>query len=171
MENSKKHTRFEKLKLLISEIEVAMMTTIENNGHMRSRPMYLSKLDFDGTLWFFTNEYTHKVHEIQENHLVNLTFANSETQTFVSLLGQMEVITDHSLFRELWDPMLRAWFPEGLKDPNLAVLRFNPVEAEYWDASDSKMVRFFEVIKTIFTEESPNTEHEKIDFQKREGLN
>jgi general stress protein 26 len=170
MDNNKKHTRFEKLKHLISNIEVAMMTTIEGVGYMKSRPMYLSKLDFDGTLWFFTNDTKHLVDEIEHSHIVNLTFANSDTQTFVSLLGQVDVIKDESLFRELWDPMLRAWFPEGLKDPHLAVLRVTPVEAEYWDASDSKMVRFFEVIKTIFTESKPESEHEKIDFQNRDEL-
>lgn len=166
MDNNKRNTRFEKLKHLISDIEIAMMTNIEENGYMRSRPMFLSKLDFDGTLWFFTNEHTHKVEEVNKNHLVNLTFANAANQTFVSILGQVEVINDHGLYRELWDPMLRAWFPEGLKDPDLAVMKVTPIEAEYWDASDSRMVRFFEVIKTIFTEHRPESEHEKIDFQK-----
>jgi general stress protein 26 len=36
--------------------------------------------------------------------------------------------------------MFKAWFPEGEDDPNIAVLRVDVTEAQYWEASSSKLV-------------------------------
>jgi general stress protein 26 len=161
----KKNELFERLKNKIKDIDIAMMTTVEPDGHLRSRPMMVSRMDFDGTLWFFTNEYTGKVDEINHNHSVNLSFENPEKHSFVSVTGEATLIRDESLFRELWNPMLRPWFPEGLHTPHLALIRINPIEAEYWENADSRITRFFDTVKTIFTEKTPESaEHERIEF-------
>lgn len=36
--------------------------------------------------------------------------------------------------KELWKPMLRIWFAIGENDPNLALLKVDATQAEYWDA-------------------------------------
>jgi len=42
--------------------------------------------------------------------------------------------------RELWRGALKEWFPEGKKDPGLALLKVTIDKAEYWDASENRMV-------------------------------
>ena len=37
--------------------------------------------------------------------------------------------------------MYKAWFPAGEDDPNIAVLRIDVTEADYWEASSSRIVR------------------------------
>ena len=37
--------------------------------------------------------------------------------------------------------MYKAWFPQGEDDPAIAVLRVDITEAQYWEASSSKLVR------------------------------
>jgi general stress protein 26 len=36
--------------------------------------------------------------------------------------------------------MYRAWFPKGPDDPEVAVLRVDVHEGDYWEASSSKIV-------------------------------
>jgi general stress protein 26 len=36
--------------------------------------------------------------------------------------------------RELYTPLLRAWFPDGLDDPHLTLIRFDAERAEYWSS-------------------------------------
>jgi general stress protein 26 len=36
--------------------------------------------------------------------------------------------------------MYKAWFPKGEDDPEIAVLRVDITEADYWEASSSKLV-------------------------------
>jgi general stress protein 26 len=44
-----------------------------------------------------------------------------------------------------------VWFPEGLDDPELALIKVSPVNAEYWDSSSNKMVVLFSMVKAALT--------------------
>jgi general stress protein 26 len=43
----------------------------------------------------------------------------------------------------------KPWFPEGPDSPNLALLKFIPDAADYWDAPNSVMVRAFGAVASI----------------------
>ncbi len=43
-----------KLYAMIKDIRIAMMTTIDADGMLHSRPMYAQEADEHGDLWFFT---------------------------------------------------------------------------------------------------------------------
>jgi general stress protein 26 len=64
-----------KLGEMIKEIEVAMLTTVDDDGTLRSRPMVTQKTDFDGDLWFFTRADSPKVDEVRRAEAVNLSYA------------------------------------------------------------------------------------------------
>ncbi len=46
----------QKLRELIKDIDIGMLTTVQPDGTLHSRPMsnQSSASNFDGTLWFFT---------------------------------------------------------------------------------------------------------------------
>jgi hypothetical protein len=47
---------------------------------------------------------------------------------------------DKAKIHELCNPMYKAWFPAGEDDPQIAVLKVDVTEAQYWEASPSKLV-------------------------------
>jgi len=59
----------------------------------------------------------------------------------VSLSGHGELVHDRERIKMLWTSFAKPWFPEGPETPNLALLKFVPHSAEYWDAPSSRMVR------------------------------
>jgi general stress protein 26 len=61
------------------------------------------------------------------------------------------VINDRDKIKELWSPILKAWFPKGIDDPDLALVECAVLEAEYWDASSSRMVQLFSMLKAAIT--------------------
>jgi general stress protein 26 len=140
----------EKLKTLINDIDFAMMTTI-NGGHLRSRPMSTQEYEGDETLWFFTSDETHKVDEIEADNRVNLGYSRPDDNVYVSISGRAAVIKDRQKMEELWNPILKAWFPEGLDDPTLCLLKVTIEEAEYWDSPNSKLVQLAGFVKAIVT--------------------
>ena len=155
----------ETLAKLIKGVRVAMLTTVEADGYLRSRPMATQETEFDGTLWFFTWIDTAKVHEIERDHHVNVSYANPSDQVYVSVSGTARVTRDPAKAKELWNPLHKAWFPKGLDDPNLGLLRVEIEKAEYWDSPSSTVVQLFGVAKAIVTGKSyaeEGTEHEKI---------
>jgi hypothetical protein len=54
--------------------------------------------------------------------------------------GTATISRDKAKIHELWNAMYKAWFPEGEDDPQIAVMKVEVTEAEYWEASSSKLV-------------------------------
>jgi general stress protein 26 len=129
-----------KLRKIIKNARVAMLTTVAADGSLRSRPMATPDADFDGELWFFTRYNSLKSEEVQENQKVNVTYASPKNDRYVSVSGTAALVRDADKVRELWRGGLKEWFPEGKKDPDLALLKVTIDKAEYWDASENRMV-------------------------------
>jgi general stress protein 26 len=150
-----------KLWDMIKEIEVAMMTTVDADGSLRSRPMWTQHTDFDGILWFFTRADAPKSSEVGRDHRVNLSYAQPNRQNYVSVSGTAELIRDRGQIAALWSESLTTWFPKGLKDPELALLRIRVERAEYWDAPSSAMVHAYGYVKAKLTGEPPHPGHQE----------
>jgi len=131
---------------LIEDMPVAMMVTLDDDHRLVSRPMTTLEMDAQGALWFFTDLRSTKLSQLQA---VNLSFADSGRSSYVSLSGQGHTDTDADRIRALWTPFAKPWFPDGPASPNLALLRFEPTTAEFWDASSSAMVRLFAMVASI----------------------
>ncbi len=130
-----------RLAELIKEIRITMLTTIEPDGHVRSRPMATVLRDgFDGTLWFFTSQSSQKIVEVQEDPRVNLSYCEPLKNHYVSISGSCELVRDQECVKQYWDPFFSGLFPAGLDDPDLALLKVTIEAAEYWDAPSGTMM-------------------------------
>lgn len=141
------------LKDKIKGIKVAMLTTLGPDGVLRSRPMATldSGLESNGGIWFFSRRDTEKIESIEAETHVNLSYADIDHQTYVSIAGRAQVIDDKEKMQELWTPILKAWFPKGLSDPSLALIKVSPESAEIWDSPSSTMVHLAGLAKSFVT--------------------
>ena len=161
MEDTRNNS-IEKIRKLTEDIDFCMLTTIDA-GHMRSRPMSTQQTEFDGDLWFFTDDNTHKIDEIAKDNRVCAAYAKPDSDTYVSISGRAEVVRDPAKMEELWSPVLKAWFPDGLEDPHLCLLKVTAEQAEYWDSPSGKLVQLFGFVKAIATgEEADWGENKKV---------
>ncbi|MBD1909795.1 MULTISPECIES: pyridoxamine 5'-phosphate oxidase family protein [unclassified Leptolyngbya] len=158
--------QIQKLQSLIKDIEYGMLTTIDN-GYLRSRPMATHKeIDADGILWFFTDVTSHKVAEVEQEHQVNVSYSAPDKQTYVSISGRAEVVRDRTKMQELWHPSLKAWFPQELDEPNIALLKITVEQAEYWDSPAGWVAKTLGFIKATATgERAGSGENAKINLQ------
>jgi general stress protein 26 len=129
-----------KIAGLIKDINICMMTTTAADGSMDSRPMGTQHTEFDGTVWFLTRNESGKVAEIQQDSHVSLLYADPSNQKYVSAKGRARISHDKAKIHELWNPMFKAWFPQGEDDPAITVIKVEVAEAQYWEASSSKLV-------------------------------
>lgn len=154
----------EKLWELIKDMGTAMLTTFDE-GVLRARPMRGHQDAFNGTLWFFTRVSSHKTSEIDRLAQVNLTYVDQASERYVSVSGRAELVYDRLKFKELWNPFTAAWFPEGIDDPDLALMKVTAEQAEYWDGPSSRMVQLWRLAKAKLAGELPDLgENEKIDL-------
>ena len=159
--------QIKKLAEMIKDIDFAMLTTVAEDGSLHSRPMSTQRAEFDGDLWFFTRASAPKVGEIEGEHRVNVSYAKPEDQRYVSVSGRAVVVRDRAKIEELWSPALKAWFPEGPDDPDLALLKVSVERAEYWDSPGSALAHALSFVKAIVTGAPANPgENEKIELKK-----
>jgi general stress protein 26 len=140
-----------KLRELIEGIRIAHLTTINTDGTLRSRPMATQQMEFDGDLWFFTRRSTHKVDEIEAHPQVCVSYSVPDKDRHVSASGTAAMVDDRAKMEELWNPALKAWFPDGLDDPELTLIKVEVTRAEYWDSPSSKIVELIGFVKALAT--------------------
>ncbi len=151
-----------KIQELTEGIDFCMLTTMDG-GALRSRPMSTQDADFDGDLWFFTSEDTHKIEEIEKDNRVAVAYSKPGDNTYLSVSGKGSISNDRSRMEELWSPILKAWFPGGLEDPKLCLLKVEVEQAEYWEGSSSTLVQLFGMVKAIATgQEADYGENKKM---------
>ena len=64
---------------------------------------------------------------------MQLLFQGSAHSDFLSVYGRASISKDKSLIRELWEPLLKTWFTEGVDDPRITVIKVDTIEGYYWD--------------------------------------
>ncbi len=162
------NSHVEKLVEMLKDVRICMLITTEKDGeNLSGRPMGISKTDDDGTMWFFTKASSYKVEEIETSKKVSIAIANESSQNYLMIHGTATLVNDKSKMKELWSSIMKAWFPLGLDDPDMTLIKVIPNEVNYWDSTSSKMVVLFNMIKAIVTgTEYKEGEHGKISLYK-----
>jgi len=156
----------EKLVAMVKDVRICMLITNEKNAkNLSGRPMGINKIDDDGTMWFFTKASSYKVEEIEASKKVSIAIANESSQNYLMIHGTATLVNDKNKMKELWSVIMKAWFPLGLDDPDMTLIKVVPNEVEYWDSSSSKMVVLFNMLKAIVTgKEYEEGEYGKINL-------
>ena len=161
------HTQnVEKFIEMAKGVLTCMLITNEKNAeNISGRPMSISKIDDDGSIWFFTKASSPKVDEIEESKKVSIAIINESSSNYLMIHGTANMVNDKSKMKELWSAILKAWFPLGLDDPDMTLIKVIPNEVNYWESSSSKMVVLFNLLKAIATgKEYAEGEHGKISL-------
>jgi general stress protein 26 len=147
----------EHVREILGDFSTVMLITSEGSGRavrLRARPMNVAALADDCTLTFLTSTETAKVDEAQGSpvHVV----AQGRT-VFLSLSGKAEVVRDRDRIDAAWRPTDQVYFPKGKDDPSICLILFHPDEAELWDVSGAKGLRFlFDAAKSLLKGEKPS---------------
>ena len=153
----------QKLNELMKDARIGVLASIDGD-RIVSRPMAVQSVEFAGDLWFSTYDNSDKVSEIAANPAVNFAFESKNS--WVSIAGTAQLVHDRAKAEELWNPLLKAWFPNELEEPGLALLKVHAVSAEYWDSSNSKLVSLFGAAKAAVTgERAEGGENKTVELQ------
>jgi general stress protein 26 len=75
------------------------------------------------------------------------------------------LVDDRQKIEELWKPAMKAFFPKGLDDKKILLIRVDGEQAEYWEGSSSKIVIAFNIARSIATGKQYNQgEHGKVNM-------
>lgn len=134
----------EKLKELAEKARNCFFTTNPSQFPHTSRPMALQEVDAAGNLWFISSKQSHKNAEIESDNKVTLYFQNNGSYEFLVVSGIATIYTDKVLIEKYWNNLANAWF-DGKDDPNVTVIGIAPVDSDYWDTKDGKIISFIKM--------------------------
>lgn len=140
-----------KLADLTKDIRIAMLTTVDAEGSFISRPMAQQEVEGDADLWFFAEADSSAVAHLTTNSHVGVTL--SDSNTWISINGTAEVVTDVAKAKELWNPWVEAWLPQGPEDPSVRLIHVTGAGAEYWDTPGGKVASVMSFVKSKVTGE------------------
>ncbi len=129
-----------RLNELISGIDTAILTTVRADGSLHSCPMASHAADEGGFLWFLSDQNTEKVEAVRTQQRVNVAYVDHQRNRYVSVSGYCELLRDHDRASRLWNSSYASWFPAGLDDPRLVLMKVDVQQAAYWDASQARMM-------------------------------
>lgn len=130
-----------KIKDLVDKASTCFFCTNIHSGQpFATRPMSVQELDDEGILWFLSASDSHKNAELATDPAVQLLFQGSDYSDFLELYGNATISQDKQKIKELWNPILKTWFTEGVDDPRITVIRIEPVRGYYWDTKHNMAI-------------------------------
>ncbi|TPX31950.1 hypothetical protein SmJEL517_g04847 [Synchytrium microbalum] len=150
--------QLEDLHKLITEINVAMMTTRTSDGHLVSRAMSVRECGKCGDTVFVTNNQTGKMTDFTDDPHVALSFYREKTKEWVSISGTARVENDRALITRYWTPELQEWFGKlddthdgGPADPRMSLVYVTADSVHYQIQDKSSLAVAYEMIKSGIT--------------------
>ena len=142
----------DKIRGLLKQLPIAFMVTAHGNA-ITARPIGVvgDHGAFDGSVWFITDRRSRKVEAIESGATTALLFQNDREGTYLHMTGQAVVVEDPTKLKELYTPVQRTWFPDGVDDPHITLLRFDATEANYWDGHASMPRLAWAYAKSVVT--------------------
>jgi general stress protein 26 len=125
-------------------------------GH--TRPM-TAMLDEDRrSMWFFTVKDNAMVHQLDQGHRAVASFTAKDHDLFATIHGTLLVESDPAMIDRLWNSHVAAWYEGGRNDPNIALLRLDPDQAEIWENASSLLAG----IKLMFGADPKSDYRDKV---------
>jgi general stress protein 26 len=129
------------IKTIVEKAQTCFFCTAVSTGDSSgARPMSVQQVDDAGNLWFLSPDDSHKNAEIALDPAVKLYFQGSAHSDFLQLNGHATISRDKAKIKELWEPIIKTWFTEGVDDPRITVIKVAPSDGYYWDTKHGNAV-------------------------------
>ena len=131
----------------IADNDFTMLTTRTDGDALSARPMSNNgDVEYDGDSWFFADESSRSVQDIEKNPKVGLTLQGKggllgKPPIFIGIEGDAELIRDKALFAEHWTKDLERWWPDGIDTPGVVLIKVHAQRIHYWDGEDNGEVK------------------------------
>ena len=129
----------------------AYLTTVDEKGFPQTRAMFnlqnkkrfpkliplFEKYRESYTIIFSTNTSSTKIDDIKSRPAASVYFCKPDVWQGVMFGGELEIVEDSELKKEMWHDGWERYYPQGYDDPDHTVLRLVPTIAKGWTGSST----------------------------------
>jgi general stress protein 26 len=131
---------------LIESSKAAYLTTIDSEGYPITRAMFNLRnkeqfpefssfyggLDNKFEIYISTNTSSSKTEHIKKNPKISVYYCDPEDFKGVMFGGDVEVINDMNIKKQIWLDWWTKYYFKGLEDPDYTLLRLRPKVAQFY---------------------------------------
>lgn len=150
-----KEIKQECLKLM-ETAEIAYLGTVDSEGFPQTRAMVnlRNKEQFsaltsafegheeDFLIYITTDTASEKLKQIKANNKVSVYFCKPQQIQGLLLVGEVELVTDMNIKKQLWQDAWEIHYPNGFEGPEYNILSLRPSLAKFWSVPMPKPVEF-----------------------------
>ncbi len=137
---------------MLKDFTESMLVTHSTGGRLEGRPMSVADVGESAELWFCAGIDSGKAAQIAGDPEVAVIMQGKTK--FLSVSGRARITKDKAQIDRLWQESWKLWFPDGKTDPDLCLIVVTPSEAQWWDNSGVRGLKFaFEAAKAYVTGE------------------
>lgn len=148
-----KELKQESLKLM-EAADVAYLSTIDNDGFPQTRAMVnlrnkeqlpdlisiFAGHEEDLLIYITTDTASDKFKQIKANPKTSVYFCNPQQIQGLLLTGEMELVTDMEIKKQLWQDDWKIHYPNGFDGPEYNILSLKPSLVKFWSVPMPKPV-------------------------------
>lgn len=128
---------------LVKKSEIMFVSSVNEKGYPRT--CCVRKLRDEGfrDIFFVTSKRSEKqgkAKHFETNTKSSICFQHEGDS--LTLVGDVEIITDPAAMQQLWSEHERAFFPKGIDDPKIRFIHFHTIEATFWIEQKFRTVKY-----------------------------
>ena len=128
---------------LVRNCGIMFVSSVNEKGYPRT--CCVRKLSDEGfrEIFFVTSKRSEKqgkAKHFETNTKSSICFQHEGDS--LTLVGEVEIITDSEEMQRLWDEQDRGFFPKGLDDPKIRFIHFHTLEATFWIEGKFRTVKY-----------------------------
>ena len=135
----------DKLWALIKDARIAMFTTRQPDGRLRSCPLTMrSNPGIDQFFLLFLAPRTcESVADLQQDTSVSIAYSDPKDGTYVTVSGSACLVEDMARRKNLLSEGAEIGLVNGIEEEDLALIRVRVTQAEYWDIGKGKLLQLY----------------------------
>lgn len=118
------------IETLMEKTPTVSLTSICEDGYPRTVTMANIKFDHLGVVWFSTGLNSNKVKHFIRDKRASVCY-NVDGHN-ISLIGEVDIVDNEEVKRELWLDWFSNHFTLGIDDPNYCILQFKTKRVSVW---------------------------------------
>ncbi|HEX4179509.1 MAG TPA: pyridoxamine 5'-phosphate oxidase family protein [Caulobacteraceae bacterium] len=151
----------------IRKSHFGMLAAPSDDFARQCAPMTAFPEPIEKTLWFFTSNESDLTRAAGDGGAEAVfVFQSKDQDLHACLSGRLHLSRDKERIDRYWSAQVAAWYKNGKKDPNLAMLRFDVAEAQVWLSETGPLKYAWEILKGNLTAATPDIgEHVRFEMR------
>lgn len=124
----------EQIYEFIQKQKVAFIASVDEDGYPNMKAMFVPRKIEGNSFYFTTNTSSMRTKQFMANPKASVYFYNKGRFRYEGIMftGNMEVLQDAEIKKEIWRTGDSMYYREGVTDPDYCVLKFTAVKGRHY---------------------------------------